>query len=302
MEKLILDLLKIESYSGNEKKVADFIISKLKGFEIECQLVAKNRFNIIAKKGNSKIWLLAHMDTVKSWIEPRIEGNKIYGRGAVDNKGNIASAIEVGKRLENINLCFTVGEEYDFIGAKSARKIIKNDLVVVMEPTNFEIYSGQRGMIEFEISTKGKQGHSAYANSKNNAIQKIANIIVSFERKKWTAFNVGKIEGGIAANIVAPVANAIISVRPETTREYNSILRDIKNFKILNNIPPVVNQKIKGKIKKAFTEMAFFENSIVFGAGDFKQAHSDKEYILRKDLKLAPEKIIKLLEKISKNA
>lgn len=301
MEKLILNLLKIESYSGNEKKIADFVISKLEGFKIKRQFVAKNRFNIIAKKGNSKIWLLAHMDTVKSWIEPRIEGNKIYGRGSVDNKGNIASAIEVGKRLEDINLCFTVGEEHDFIGAKSARKIIRNDFVVVMEPTNFEIYSGQRGMIEFEISTKGKQGHSAYANSKDNAIQKMANILVNLEKKNWTAFNVGKIEGGIAANIIAPVASAIISVRPETTKEYNSILKDIRNFKILNKIPPIMNQKIKGKIKKAFTEMAFFENSIVFGVGDFKQAHSDNEHILKEDLKLAPEKIIKLLEKISKN-
>lgn len=219
MEKLILDLLKIESYSGNEERIANFIISKLKGFKITRQFVTKNRFNIITKKGSSGLWLLAHMDTVNSWVEPRIKGDKIYGRGAVNNKGNITTAMEIGKHLENINLCFTVGEEHDFVGAKAAQKIIKNDLVVVMEPTNFEIYSKQRGMIGFEILTKGKQEHSAYTNGKNNAIQKITSILTDLEKRKWTAFNVGKIEGGIAANIVAPWAKAILSVRPETTEE-----------------------------------------------------------------------------------
>ena len=49
MEKLLFNLLKIQSYSGDEKKIADFIILKLKGFKIKRQFVAKNRFNIIAR-------------------------------------------------------------------------------------------------------------------------------------------------------------------------------------------------------------------------------------------------------------
>lgn len=301
MEKLLLNLLKIQSYSGNEEKIANFIISKLEGFKIKRQFVAKNRFNIIARKGKSKVWLVAHMDTVKSWVEPRIEGDKIFGRGAVDNKGNLATAIKVGKRLNDINLCFTVGEEQDCIGAKSARKIIKNDLAIVMEPTNFEIYSSQRGMIDFEISTKGKQGHSAYADSKDSALQKIIDILYSLKKENWTAFNIGRIEGGIASNIIAPSARATLSVRPETRKEYNTILEKIKKYKILNKIPPYANPKIKGKVKKAFTEMAFFKNSLVFGAGNIGQAHSDHEFILKRDLNSAPEKVISLLKKFSKN-
>jgi acetylornithine deacetylase len=241
------------------------------------------------------------MDTVKSWIEPRMEKDKVYGRGAVDNKGNIAVAIEVGRRLNDINLCFTVDEEHGFSGAKAARKIIKNDLAVVMEPTNFEIYSGQRGMIAFEIITRGKQIHSAYADGKNSAIQKIVDIIADFKKKNWTAFNVGKIEGGIAANIVAPSAKATLSVRPKTKKEFNSVLREIRKYIILDKFPPHVNLKIKGKIMEPFTEMAFFPNSICFGVGNIAQAHSDCEFISRKDLKLAPEKFINLIKNFSKN-
>lgn len=300
MDKLLISLLKIQSYSGDEERIAKFIVSKLKGFKIKRQFVAKNRYNIIARKGISKVWLVAHMDTVKSWVEPKVEGNKIYGRGAVDNKGNIAAAIEVGKQLSDINLCFTVGEEQDFIGAKSARKIIKNDLAIVMEPTNFEVYSRQRGIVNFEISTKGKQEHSAYSSGKNNAIQKLVKILLDLERKKWTAFNLGKIEGGIASNIVAPSAEVSLSARPETMKEYLSILKKVRNYRIKNKIPPYSNPKIKGKLKKAFTEMAFFKNSLVFGAGRIGQAHSNHEFIFKKDLNVAPEKIIDLINRFSK--
>lgn len=298
MEKLLLNLLKIQSYSGNEEKIADFIISKLEGFKIKRQFVTKNRFNIIARKGKSKVWLAAHMDTVKSWVEPRIEGDKIYGRGAVDNKGNIAVAIEVGKRLNDINLCFTVGEEQDFIGAKSARKIIGDDLAIVMEPTNFEIYSSQRGMIIFEILAKGRQGHSAYVDSKDSALHKMVDILHDLKKKDWTAFNIGTIEGGVAENIIAPSARATLSVRPETKKEFEHVLREMKKYKVLNKIPPYVNSKIKGKMKKAFTEMAFLKNSFVYGVGDIGQAHSDCEFILKKDLNDAPEKVIELLRRL----
>ena len=240
------------------------------------------------------------MDTVKSWVEPRIEGNKIYGRGAVDNKGNIAAAIEVGRGLDNINLCFTVGEEHDFIGAKAAKKIIGDDLAIVMEPTDFEIYSSQRGMIAFEISVKGKQGHSAYVDSKDSALHKIVDILCKLKKENWTAFNIGTIEGGVAENIVASSAKAVLSVRPETEKDFNSILEKIKKYKVLNKIFPYSNPKIKGKMKKAFTEMAFFKNSFVFGVGKIGQAHSDHEFILKEDLAAALEKIIKLVNKFSK--
>ena len=48
-------------------------------------------------------------------------------------------------------------------------------------------------------------------------------------------------------------------------------------------------------IAKGFSEMAFFDNSIEFGAGDIAYAHTDNEHILRKDLNMLPEKLKALL-------
>jgi acetylornithine deacetylase len=300
IEKLLLDLLKIPSVSGREQKIGQFLVSKLGDFRVQEQFVEKDRFNVIARKGKSDVYIVVHMDTVPGTIPIKITKDKIFGRGTVDNKGNIAGAIMAAKKVNNINLLFTVGEEKDFSGAKRGAKIIGKNKAIVMEPTNLEIYSGQRGMITFEISTKGKQGHSAYANNKNNAIQKMSDILTDLKEKHLTAFNIGRIEGGIAANIVAPSAKAILSVRPETKEEFDSVLKKIKKYRILDKFPPHINSKVKGKIMKAFTEMAFYPNSFLFGAGDISLAHSENEYILRKDLNKLEEKLLESIALISK--
>lgn len=291
-----MNLIKIESFSGNEIKIADFIISQLENFKINKQFIDKDRFNVIARKGKSRVWLLAHMDTVKGWVDPRESRNKIFGRGAVDNKGNIATAIKVGNELDNINLCFTIGEEEDFVGAKHAKKIIKNDMVIVMEPTDFEVYSSQRGVIIIEMRCKGKQGHSAYQNTNNNALHNLVDNLYKLKQQGWTSFNIGTIEGGIAPNVTAPFAKAIFSIRPQTMHEYKSILNTVKNYKIIKKIPSYKNKKISGKMRNGFTEMCFFKNSILFGVGKAEQAHSEKEYILKEDLLCAPEKLMLLIK------
>lgn len=303
IEKLLLKLVKIESVSGKEKEIANFIVAQLKGFKIKKQYVSKERFNIIVRKGTSEKWIVCHMDTVPGKVKVRITKDRIYGRGACDNKGNIAGALIAAKKLENINLLFTVGEEYDFIGAKKTK--IKGSRIIIMEPTEFQIISGQRGVVTFLIRTKGLAKHSAQPFKKNdNAISRMVNILSSLEKFNWTAFNIGLIDGGTAKNIVADKSEAIISVRPNDMMEYRSILREIKKKKysnldvemILENaIPPVKNKKVSGKIAPYFTEMAFFENSFVFGAGSIDEAHSDDEFIKKKDLNNLVDKLASLL-------
>src|SRR3989344_1921476 len=110
IEQLLIRLIRVPSPSGQEKNIGEFIIQQLKNFKIQKQTVAKNRFNIIAKKGISKKWLVAHMDTVPGNMPIKITKDHISGRGACDNKQSIAASILVGETLDNINLLFTVGE------------------------------------------------------------------------------------------------------------------------------------------------------------------------------------------------
>jgi len=303
IEGLLIELIKTPSFSGQEKEIGNFVIRQLKGFKVRKQFVGRDRFNIIAAKGESKKWLVAHMDTVLGEIPMRITEEKIFGRGACDNKQSIAASIIVGNQLKNINLLFTVGEEKDFIGARTAQKAgVKGDLMIIQEPTDFKVITGQNGVITFAVRTKGKKQHSSLVGA-DSAIHKLADILFSLKRNNWILFNIGQIEGGIAPNVVADKAEAIITVRPRDIKEYSHILNSLRKVKaeivVKNNFKPCRSGfGFPELISPYFTEMAFFENSIQYGAGDIKFAHSDKEQILRKDLNLLPEKLIKLLESI----
>jgi len=311
IENLLIDLIKIPSVSGEEKEIGNFVFKKLKefgGFRLEKQMVDKERFNIVARKGKSKIWIVAHMDTVPGEVPFKITKDKIYGRGSTDNKGSVAGAIMAAQDLPDINLLFTVGEEKDFCGAKLAKKIIGRSKVIVMEATRFEVYTSQRGVIDFRLQAKGIQKHSSLIEEiDENAFHRLVDVISYLIHKKWTAFNVGLMAGGVAVNIVAGHAEARISVRPETLEEYHRILRELKELdktksvrvRVLCGIKPFESRLgIKGKRKKAFTEMAFFPNSLLFGGGDLDIAHSANENIKRSDLNRLPEELIKVLKMV----
>ena len=158
---LTKELLKIPSESGNEKAIGTFILDRLKkNFKVEIQEIG-NRFNIIATKGKPEILLTTHMDTVPKQLELREDNEYLYGRGACDTKSIIAGmiiaceeAIDLG--IDNFGILFDVSEETDFSGIKEAINIIDPKIVIVGEPTNFNLVIGQKGLIGIKIICKGK--------------------------------------------------------------------------------------------------------------------------------------------------
>ena len=305
IEKLLIELVKIPSVSGHEKELGDFVVSQLawiKNLKIQKQNVGKGRFNLVIKKGNSKKWLVAHMDTVPGGAPCRITKDRISGRGACDNKQSIAASIILARQLSDINILFTVGEEIDFSGAHKAdeAKICKDaELVIVQEPTCFKVITGQCGIVAFSVETTGREQHSSLDNP-NNAIHKLNEILEALIKKNWTAFNIGILEGGIAGNIVAGGARAVISARPHDTKEQKEIISELKRISakvtINKNLPPFCGSLgYPERVATHFSEMGFFKNSIQFGAGDIRNAHTQQEYILRKDLNILPKKLLKIL-------
>lgn len=304
IEKLLTQLININSVTGQEKEIGEFIISQLGNVPFEKQIIdiEKERFNIIVRKGNSKKWLVCHVDTVPGTAKATFDEEKIYGRGACDNKHSVAAAILLAKELDAINIIFTIGEESDFIGAKKASEsgLVENaELVIVQEPTNFNIITGQCGIITFSLEISGTQVHSSLQNT-DSAVHKLVNIIHDLLSKKWNCFNVGLIQGGIAENVVAGSAKTIISVRPKDEKERKSILEEIKKIQasvyIKNDIAPHSSSLgFKENIASHFSEMAFFKNCIQFGAGSIEHTHSEHEFILRSDLNVLVQKLKEIL-------
>jgi len=307
IEALLLEMLQIPSVSGEEKMMGEFLVSQLAGFAVEKQLVEKDRFNVIARKGNPKVYIVVHMDTVPGVVPIKVTKDKIFGRGAIDNKGNIAGAIIAARKLENIGLIFTVGEEDDFIGAKKVK--IRNKKFVIMEPTKLQVMRGQRGLVAVTITTKGTQVHSSLNFKKeDSAVYNLTNILSQLYRKNWTAFNAIVTQGGEADNVVSGEASAKILMRPKNITEYKKIISDLGKIsgkrigkRIEDKIEPCVSSLVKnGGIVPFFSEMAFFKNSVLFGVGDIAVAHTVAEYVNRKELNQLANKLVQLVLDLEK--
>lgn len=305
---LIKDLINIPSISGSEEKVGLFLCDLLesKGFTVNKIYVDETRFNVVARVGQPKIYLQAHMDTVPSHIPYSEDDDFIYGRGACDTKGSIAAmvtaAINCKKAGRNdFGLIFTTAEETDFDGAK---KIIAEELeipfVIVGEPTSLQIVNAHFGLLVFVVIAKGKSAHSSKPEEGINAIELLLSTIKKIyvlEIHPDTILTLAQISGGTADNIIPGEAHAVFSMRisPSDKQNYIENIKSIlpEHVTISQRLSVAsVEAKVPSKLAfiknvrpvKYSTELSFFKKGAVIGPGDVIYAHGPDEKLSKKEL------------------
>ncbi|MBU0558861.1 MAG: YgeY family selenium metabolism-linked hydrolase [Bacteroidetes bacterium] len=189
--KNLSELVKIKSLSLREEKVVNKIKEMMTdaGFD---EVFIDGLGNVIGRIGNGKriIAFDGHVDTVDvgnldNWeFEPlggEIKDGHVLGRGTVDQKGGIAAFITAGKIIKEIGLqndltIYFVGSviEEDCDGL-CWKYIVEEDkilpeCVVVSEPTNLNIYRGQRGRMEMAVEFNGISCHGSAPERGVNAI------------------------------------------------------------------------------------------------------------------------------------
>jgi putative selenium metabolism hydrolase len=154
--------------------------------------------NVVGVIGDGPVKLLydSHIDTVgignpDEWewdpFEGKVEDGILYARGACDEKGStpgmiygLALAKELGL-LEGITAYYFGNmEEWNDGSAPHALvevEGVKPDYVVIGEPTNMQVYRGQKGRVEFQIKATGRSAHAASNHLGDNAIYKLLPII-----------------------------------------------------------------------------------------------------------------------------
>ncbi|MFH1088955.1 MAG: M20/M25/M40 family metallo-hydrolase [Candidatus Uhrbacteria bacterium] len=309
VEKNLLKLLRVPSPSNEEQNIIEVLNKQLSPFfEIKKIPVTPNRHALLCLKGNPKVILAAHIDTVKGNLPIKISKTKIFGRGSCDNKGSAAAMITAGHEAiknnqNNFGLLFTIGEEVSFDGAVAAKKFLakhhlKPKLIIIGEPTDLKIVTAQYGVFCFELTWSGTAAHSSIL-LPDSAIHKMINDLkkITVAKIPQTVFHVAKISGGTAANVIADEARAMLTFRsalPDTKKRIETILKKMSGrpkYKILKNIPATNHSKppFQKNWVRYFTEMAFLPNSIVLGPGSIKQAHSKNEFVPRSELNKAVE-------------
>ncbi|MFQ3675013.1 MAG: M20/M25/M40 family metallo-hydrolase [Endomicrobiia bacterium] len=195
--KLTSDIVKIKSYSSQEKELVEFLVKYIKTFPDGRNIkfcVIKN--NLLIKIGEQKKSLLydAHIDTVPvidktKWYNPPFSGKivdgKIYGRGSCDDKGCVAALIFASfainkflqlnnnKDLLKYGLYFSLSsneEDSTGKGIEEILKIVKPTFVVICEPSDLKIVYGHKGKFAFKTTFYGKTSHSSVPEMGKNAI------------------------------------------------------------------------------------------------------------------------------------
>ena len=320
-------LVDIESITGNEAAVGEAIHHELcrMGYQATRMKVEGNRFNVLAtypEHPHPAAVFSTHMDTVPPFIPSSEDKLKVYGRGSCDAKGIIAVQIAAAERLrhENIHvgLLFLVGEERDSQGAKKANEqSIGARFLINGEPTENHLALASKGTLRIELTASGRMAHSAYPELGESAIDK---LIVALSRLRAMSlpategigpctFNIGLIEGGRAPNVIPDHARAhllyrLVGPTKELRRQIMDTVGDLANVDFYLEIPFMRFRAVDGwpTMVAAFTTdipaLTKWGEPMLIGPGSIHVAHTDGEYVEKKQLAEAVEIYCGLTKKL----
>jgi len=205
---LTQDLIRMPSVrrqgtGGSEQEVALFLAHLLEemGLDVVIETVEPRAPNVIGvlqgEKEGPCLMLECHTDVVtegdpSEWkygpFEGRLVGNRIYGRGACDTKGNLAAAVQAVKAISQSGIPFNgkillgilVDEEGMMSGVKHfIRQGWANNVnaAIICEPVDNRLCITQKGALRAELITTGKMSHGAMPLSGFNPIPPMASIL-----------------------------------------------------------------------------------------------------------------------------
>jgi acetylornithine deacetylase len=322
---LAAELLSIDSSTGAEGGAVDFVSKWLvsRGWSVSLQEVTRGRANVFAYRSGGGVTLSTHLDTVPPYIAPKLEGDKLIGRGACDAKGIAAAMLVAAEKLakageERVDLLFVVGEEKGSDGARAANRLKPTSKWLVNgEPTESKLASGAKGSLRVTVRTKGRAAHSAYSHLGESAIKPMLALLPTLETLELpkdevlgdTTLNIGTIRGGNEANIVPASCEAelmfrLVSDVAPLKRQIEKWAKGKAEIEFGSHIPAQHFHTIDGfdVAPVAYTSdiplLGRWGTPLLFGPGSIHVAHTPDEFINVKELRAAVgayERIVKAL-------
>ncbi len=320
-------MIAIPSISGDEEDVVEFLAEYLirAGFEVELQPVADNRSNVYARLGDPVVVMSTHSDTVPPYIEFREDEEYIYGRGACDAKGIIAAMIKAAEKLKergtvDFGLLFVVGEEASSPGALEANAIANRSRFLINgEPTRSRIALGSKGALRALIKVTGRAAHSAYPEMGVSAVDKLLEILADLKREPMptdetlgpTTMNIGVIKGGVAANVIPPMAEAelmfrVVSSTDALKRIIERVIKDRAEVEYTFACDPVFTERVAGfdtDVVSFTTDIPLLNRwgrPVLFGPGSILDAHTAHEKISKRELSAAVDAYAEMVTRLQK--
>ncbi len=323
-------LIDIESITGNEKAVGDWVFEYLQplaaeyGGTLEKIEVEPDRNNVLAIFGEPVVTMSTHLDTVPPFFASREDDEFIWGRGACDVKGIIASMICAARTLlaegrRGFALLFVVGEERNSAGAYYMANDSRGSKYLINgEPTSCKLALGSKGALRYELIASGRMAHSAYPELGESAIEKLLDALERVRKIDWpvhpvlgpSTLNIGTIKGGRAPNVVPDDARAELLIRlvddPAPVRAaVLAACEGLVEAKEQLCIPAILMESRPGfetDVMKYTTDIPAFGGAwgkpLLLGPGTIHVAHTSQERVPKSELLQAVELYAQLVRQL----
>src|SRR4051812_48021368 len=204
LTELVCDLVAIDSVNpslvpggAGEAEIAAFVAAWAEGSGLETEVLEETpgRPSVLVRArgsgGGRTLLLCGHIDTVTVEgmtdppHEPRLDGDRLHGRGAYDMKAGIAAALIACREAAALGLAGDVvvaavaDEEHASLGVQEALRAVRADAAIVTEPTELEVVVAHKGFVWAEIEVTGRAAHGSRPHLGVDAIVKAGPILAA---------------------------------------------------------------------------------------------------------------------------
>lgn len=332
--------------------IFDYLRAQLPGFRCTLTDHGDGAVSLLAVRGAPTRLFNVHLDTVPdspAWsadpLRLRVEDGRAIGLGACDIKGAAAGLLAAAAATRgDAAFLFTTDEEANdarciaaFLGAAHGYTE-----AIVAEPTGCQAVLAHRGISSVLLRFQGAAGHaSGVAGLEESALHRAMrwggralDFVQAQQHQRFGGltglrFNVGRIEGGIKANVIAPSAEVRFGFRPLPSQDLDELharfgacaeTGALLRYEELFRGPPLPAGDIAeaeerrlaardladalqlpiGNAVDFWTEASLFSRAgltaLVYGPGDIAQAHAADEWVALSQLQRYADSIARILD------
>jgi acetylornithine deacetylase len=331
--------------------IFDYLRVNLPGFDCTLTDHGAGAVSLLAVRGRPKILFNVHLDTVPDsphWsaspFELRVTDERAVGLGACDIKGAAAALLAAAQASDgDAAFLFSTDEEANDARCIAAFLTQKKsfDAVIVAEPTRGEAVLAHRGISSVLMRFAGRAGHASGEQAASDsalhqavrwssrALDHVDSLAhARFGGLTGLRFNIGRIDGGIKANMIAPTTELRFGFRPLPSMDIDELLATFRGFAEVEpaefaeifrgpalpagNIADAEASRLAardvadaldipiGNAVDFWTEAALFSQAgytaFVYGPGDIAQAHAADEWVALEQLESVTATYRRLLE------
>ena len=212
--------------------------------------------------------LHGHLDVVPGrpeQFEPRVDGDRLYGRGAYDMKGGLASMMCAFRDVTaqdgvRVRFACVADEESEEIDDRASDRLVRTgflgDFAITGEPTDLHVGVQAKGVLAFRLAVHGRSAHGSTPWVGDNAVLKAIDTFRQIESMPFTressdlfdrpSINLGRIVGGDAMNKVPDLCVIDVDIRYLPGQDHEAIrasvedMRDVRVVKVFHRQPAIV--------------------------------------------------------------